>query len=147
VPASKAEVYLHFIWTTHQRTPLVSPDVEEAIYACIVNEARRLGGWVYAIGGMPDHVHLVVKMPTKVSPAQLMQQVKGVSSAFARDQLFRGKMFRWQEGYGVFSISRSHRDRVIAYVQNQKQRHAKAKVWEDWESPEADEEAGDVVTI
>src|ERR1051326_2016107 len=138
MPASKAEVYLHFIWTTYQRMPLVTSDVEEAIYACIVNEARRLGCWVYAVNGMPDHVHLVVKMPTRVSPAKLMQQTKGVSSTFARDQLLRGQVFRWQEGYGVFSISRSHLDRVVAYVRNQKQRHAKAKVWKDWEDPEAE---------
>jgi len=97
-----------------------------------------LGCEVFALNGTSDHVHLVVQLPTKLAPAQLAQQVKGVNTAFVRDKLQPPAPFGWQDGYDVFSISRSHMKRVITYVQNQKQHHASGKLWEEWE--ETDEE-------
>ena len=83
--------------------------------------------------GMPDHVHLFVRLPTRVSAAKLMQQVKGVSSTFVRDELCPGSLFRWQEGYGVYSVSKSHVRCVTKYVENQKQHHAENDLWTDAE--------------
>jgi putative transposase len=102
---------------------------------------------VLAIGGMPDHIHLVVKFPTTCSVAELMKQVKGVSSAFANDLNQRKIRFRWQEGYGVFSISRSHVKAVIQYVLNQKQHHAEGSVHADREETEEefDSETGETL--
>src|SRR5579884_777982 len=130
---SKAEIYLHFVWATYRRLPLVSAEVEQALYACIMEEARRCDCETLAIGGMPDHVHLVVQIPTVCSAAKLMQRVKGVSSALARQQLVPGELFGWQDAYGVFSVSRSHKGRVVAYVHNQKRHHAAGKLWPEWE--------------
>ena len=59
--------------------------------------------------------------------------MKGVSTNFVRDQLQTGEPFNWQDGYGVFSVSRSHVKRVIAYVENQKQHHASNKLWSERE--------------
>ena len=103
---SKAEIYLHFVWGTWGRLPLVTPEIERDIYRCIENEAKRLQCTVLAIGGMPNHVHLAVRIPTVVSAAVLAQQVKGVSSTFVRDRLQPDELFRWQEGYSVFSFNR-----------------------------------------
>jgi len=82
---------------------------------------------------MPDHVHLVIKLPTKLAIAALMKQVKGVSSAFANDLNQHNTLFRWQEGYGVLSVSRPHLSKVISYVGNQKRHHAANKLWIEWE--------------
>ena len=71
-------------------------------------------------------------MPTTVSMAMLMKQVKGVSSSLLRD-LFPNLRFQWAQGYGVFAVSRSHLPRVIAYVENQKTRHAQKLLWDEWE--------------
>ncbi len=136
---SKAEIYLHFVWATHQRQPLVTPEVEAALYGCLVGEAQRLGCDVLAIGGMPDHVHVAVQMPTRVSAAQLMQRMKGVSSAYARRELLPDQPFGWQDNYAVFSLSRPHRRRVVAYIRGQKQHHAAGTLWPEWE--ETDEDA------
>lgn len=97
-------------------------------------EARRLRCAVLALGGMPDHVHLAVKAPTTLSPAQAMKQIKGVSSKFIGDQFSRQRghaldWFQWQEGYGVFTFSASQKTRVICYIQNQKQHHADGSLW------------------
>ena len=130
---SKTEIYLHFVWAAHDRLPLVTPEREQAVYACILQEAHGLDCTVLALGGIPDHVHLVVEMPAKHAPAYLMQRIKGVSSTFARQKLAQGDFFGWQSGYAAFSVSRSHLKAVVSYVQNQKRRHAAGKLWLEWE--------------
>ena len=138
---SKAEIYFHLVWKTWERWPLVTPEIEREVYRCIVQEAERLNCTVLAIGGMPDHVHLAVRVPTKVSAAMIAQQVKGVSSTFVRDQLLPGELFRWQHGYGVFSFHRRDTATVVGYITNQKLHHAQGKTWDQWEeSDESSEE-------
>ena len=132
---NRVEVALHFVWTTFERRPMVTPDVERSVYRSIQREAQRLGAEVLALNGMPDHVHLAVLMPTTISIAKFMQQVKGVSSSIARDQLGEDHFFRWEEGYGAFAFSRSHRDRIVTYIQNQKRHHEANKLWPEWEEP------------
>lgn len=135
---SKSEIYLHFAWATHRRMPLITPEIEPVLYAFITGEACRLGCDLLALGGVADHVHLALRMPAKRSPSQLMQQIKGASSAWVRStirptQALATEPFGWQDNYGVFSISRSHLGRVIAYVENQKGHHASGKLWPQWE--------------
>jgi len=133
---NKSEVYLHLVWATSARQPLLTPEIEHAVHRCIEHEARKLGCDVLAIDGMPDHVHMAVKLPTKLSIALLMKQAKGISSALANDLGNHEVLFRWQEGYGVLSVSRSHLPKVIAYIENQKRHHAAGKVWSEWEQTE-----------
>lgn len=132
--SSRSEINLHFVWSTHRRIPLVTHAIERAVYACIEQECRRLNCDVLAVGGTSDHVHLAVWIPTSIAPSALMQRVKGVSSAHGRTQLVTpGEAFAWQAGYGVFSFSRRDRDRVIAYVRDQKRRHAAGALWDPLE--------------
>ena len=131
---SKAEYYLHFVWTTKQRHPLLTLDVEAGAYRCMQAEAQRLRCVVLALGGMPDRVHLAVKAPTALSPAMVMKQIKGVSSKFIGDEFAHREShaldwFRWQEGYGVFTFSASQKPRIIRYIQDQKQRHSEGSLW------------------
>lgn len=92
---------------------------------------------------MPDHVHLLVRFGRQVTLGKFMNQVKGVSSAFLNDKLYPGEpqgLFRWQPGYGVFSVTPSHLERVIAYVQNQKAHHTSGDLHERWENtPDTDD--------
>ena len=60
-------------------------------------------------------------------------QVKGVSSTLVRDHLHPDTLFRWQEGFAVFSFGRNQQERVVAYINHQKQRHASGKLWPEWE--------------
>ena len=115
---SKTEVYLHLVWATLRREAFVTAEIERAVYRCIASEAHRLGCAVLAIGGMPDHVHLCLKLPASVPVSKLMNQVKGVSSHFVHDQLSPDLPFQWQEGYAAFSVGRNQVKSVIAYVEN-----------------------------
>jgi len=136
---TKAEIYLHLVWTTAGRAAMVTEAIEADVYRCIEDQVKRhFRSDVLAIGGMPDHVHALVRIRTTVAVSKLVQQMKGVSTTFVRDKLRTGEPFNWQDGYGVFSVSRSHVKRVITYIQNQKQHHASDKLWPEWE--EAGEE-------
>jgi putative transposase len=121
---TKSEIFLHFVWRTWRNEPLLTSNIERAVYRCIQQQAEKLECDVVAVNGMPDHVHLVIKMPPKLSPAEIAKQVKGISSTFARNQLMRGEPFGWQDRYAVFSITPSHIQRVVHYVNNQKAHHS-----------------------
>jgi REP element-mobilizing transposase RayT len=80
----------------------------------------------------------MAKLPTKLAPSKLMQQVKGVSSALVNDLRHQTGAFRWQEGFAAFSVCRPHTGKVVAYVENQKRHHAEGTTWQSLE--ETDEE-------
>jgi REP element-mobilizing transposase RayT len=92
---------------------------------------------VLELNGMPDHVHLGIKLPSTISIARLLNVLKGTSSDFARDELQvwrRGEEgFGWQDNYAAFSLSYPDVTKAVAYVKNQKQRHTAGKVWAQWE--------------
>jgi putative transposase len=138
---SKSEVYLHLVWATERRQPWISPDIERAVLRCIENEAQQLGCAVLAVNCMPDHVHLLVKVPGRISPAELAKQVKGVSSRFVHTTLRPGEHFAWQEGYAVFSVCRTHTAPIISYIERQREHHSSGKLWPSLE--EVDEENSD----
>ncbi len=103
------------------------------MYRCIQSQAQKLGCTVLALNGMPDHVHLLVRMPSTVSMEQLMHQVKGFSSRVINQDCGIGEALHWQEGSAAFSLSRSHIAPAAAYIKNQKQHHADNDVWSEWE--------------
>jgi len=76
-----------------------------------------------AVGGWKDHVHIFFGLPPMLSISNLVQKVKANSSRWINEQNFVNGKFQWQQGYGAFSYSRSHRDLVIKYVMNQEQHH------------------------
>jgi putative transposase len=136
---TKTEIYLHLVWATRLRVPQLDEDLWTLVRVVADREAQALGCTVMAMNGTEDHAHLLVRVPGRVSAAQLAKQVKGASSHAINERLPDGDGFRWQEGYGAFSISRSHLRRVTAYVTEQRERHRLGTVWPEWE--ETDEEA------
>ena len=135
---SKAEIYLHFVWTTQYRQPTLTPEIERAVHRAIESQALTLGCKTLAINGTENHVHLLVKTPTRLSAARLMNQVKSLSSSLTHQHFPNHAEFGWQDGYGVFSVGRNQIKGVIAYIENQKEHHAKNELHPDWE--ETDEE-------
>jgi len=137
---SHTEVYVHCIWATRRRTPFVVPTLERRVHRCIQSQARTLGCTVLALNGMPDHIHLLVRVPPTLTTVHLIQQVKGASSRLMNEVCTLTEAIYWQEGYSAFSISRSHLARVVAYIKAQKQRHTDGDLWEEWEWSGAEDE-------
>lgn len=72
---------------------------------------------------MPDHIHILIGMRPSQSLSDLMQDIKGSSSRWINENRFLSTRFSWQEGYGAFSHSKSHVNRVIQYIKNQEKHH------------------------
>ena len=114
-------LFYHLVWSTDGRRPLITPPIEAAAHRELRTIADRCGILVHAIGGIEDHIHLVVSIPPKLSVADAMQRLKGSSSHALRAEF--GSTIRWQNEYSVDSFSERHLPTVIAYVQNQRQHH------------------------
>ncbi len=139
---SKTEIYLHFVWATYRRMPLITPALEPDLYGVLADQAQRLGCRVMALNGLEDHVHLVVSAPAKYAPAAIAKQLKGASTAWVRrtirpQQSMSAEPFGWQDNYGCFTLSRTHLPQAITYVENQKRRHETQKLWPDWEETDS----------
>ncbi len=113
-----ARMYVHRVWATWDRLPLITPAVQARIYACIQAEAQ-----VMAIGGIEDHVHVLVNYPPALAVSALLKQVKGVSSRLGNDQIAPGAFFKWQGAYGAFTIAERDVPMVRRYVHRQAQHH------------------------
>jgi REP element-mobilizing transposase RayT len=73
------QLYLHCVWATWDRLPLITSDIQQIVYAAIVQQSKNLGCTVIAVGGIADHVHLLVGFPPTLTVSELLKQVKGSS--------------------------------------------------------------------
>jgi REP element-mobilizing transposase RayT len=130
---NKLALYVHFVWATWDRLPLITPEIERRLLRNIESEAQGKGCVVLALNGTAEHVHMLVSIPTTISIAELAKQVKGVSSHFANDELCPGQDFKWQGSYGAFTVSRWDVEKIIQYIKRQKEHHANGEFWPEFE--------------
>lgn len=119
------QLYIQFVFAVKYRQSLILPEWEDELYKYITGIVQNHKHKMIAINGMPDHIHIFVGFHTTQSIAELMKVVKGDSAEWVNGRQFAKGHFRWQEGYGAFTYSRSHIDRVYRYVMNQKHHHAR----------------------
>ena len=116
---------------------MILPPYQERIYACIAKKARSLGAVVHAVGGVADHIHLVVSVPPRVAIASFIGQVKGASAHFVNYEIIPDFSFAWQEGYGIVSLGEGQLHSIIRYVHNQSQHHGESSTIDELEALEA----------
>ena len=112
---------LHCIFSTKNREKTIQKDVQTRLWAYMDGIAKRIGVKTFAIGGIEDHVHLLIALPPTLALATAMQKIKANSSRYMNQH--GGPRFEWQENYSAFSVSISHMDATIAYIQNQEKHH------------------------
>ncbi|HEY3413072.1 MAG TPA: IS200/IS605 family transposase [Armatimonadota bacterium] len=122
------QLYVHLMWATWDRLPLLTPERQKAAFACIHAECTQMRAEVLAVGGVEDHVHLLVRVPATITVASLVRQVKGASSHLLTHQIPGADGFKWQGAYGAFTVS--HRDVPIVkdYVRGQAQHHGDGSI-------------------
>ena len=130
---NKLALYVHLVWATWDRLPLIKPEVERRLLRNIESEAQEPGCTVLAINCTEDHVHVLLAIPTTISIADLVKQLKGVSSHFANDELELEYQFKWQGSYGAFTVSRWDVDKIKQYVKRQKEHHAAGELMPEFE--------------
>jgi putative transposase len=130
--SSFVEVYLHIVWSTWDRAPLLTPEVRPRVYLCIREEAARLKADIVEIGGIEDHVHVLLRLPATVSIATLVKQLKGSSSHLVNHEVLP-RSFKWQGGYSASSVSKRAVPRVRDYLLRQEEHHRDGTIFPDAE--------------
>ena len=128
------QLYVQIIFAVQGRQSLVPKQHKDELYKYITgivqNEDR--GHKLLVINGMPDHVHVFIGLNPKQALSDLVRDVKASSSGFINEKQWLRSGFSWQEGFGAFSYSRSHLDRVVKYILNQEEHHRKQTFKEEY---------------
>ena len=126
--APYTELYVHIIWATWDRLPLLIEEIEVRVYASIAVKCRELDCEPLAIGGIVDHVHLLAKINPVVSVADLVKEVKGSSSHLVTHEIRPGEFFKWQGAYRAFTVRKKKVEYLREYIRNQKSHHTVEKL-------------------
>jgi putative transposase len=118
-------LFYHLVWATEQRQPLITPTKEQYLYRYIKDKTDTIECILHALGGMDNHIHLIVSIPPKLAISGYVKQIKGASSHYLNHHVpSEGLAFAWQQEYSAFSMGHRQLPNAIAYAQNQKQHHA-----------------------
>ena len=115
MPHSFTKIWIHAIWSTKEREPLIDQSVEQDIYNFISEQLKEQGCPVRIINGMPDHIHCLFLLSAQESISNVIKQVKGSSSHFINQSNLVPEKFAWQTGYAAYSVSESVVEKVFEY--------------------------------
>ena len=118
-----ANLLFHIVFGTKGRLPLIRPEISTQFYAYLSGVVRGLGGMVLQIGGIENHIHLLVKLKPTTNVADFVRDLKSNSSAWIKENGVR--KFAWQRRYGAFTVSESQKGIVAKYILNQEKHHKK----------------------
>ncbi len=127
------QIHIQCVMAVKYRQSLIQPEWKDQLQKYITSIVQNHGHKVLAINNMPDHLHLFFGFRPNQSLSDLMRTVKSESSQWINDKQFTPAVFRWQEGYGAFSYSRSHVKTVTEYVLNQEEHHRKKTFLEEYQ--------------
>lgn len=120
-----SQIYIQAVFAVKGRENSIKIQWREELYKYITGIITNHDQKLLAIGGIENHIHILIGLKSNCEISKLIQEVKANSSKFVNQKRFvRGK-FSWQEGFGAFSYSRSQLDTVVKYIQNQEKHHAK----------------------
>lgn len=119
------QLYIQFVFSVKGRKNLIQESFRDELEKFICGIINHQKCKTYAIYCNPDHTHIFVGMHPTMSPSKLMEQVKSGSSNWLNDKKYITGKFAWQAGFGAFSYSQSHIDRVVKYILNQPEHHKK----------------------
>lgn len=118
-----SQIYIQVVFAVQGRNSLISPTWEEELYKYITGIITQKGQKLIAINGMPDHIHFLIGMKPSCCLSDLVREIKKSSNEWISTKGFCLYKFKWQDGYGAFSYSHSSLNKVITYIQNQKENH------------------------
>lgn len=119
---SYCSALFHCVFSTRERHKMIAPDVQERLWTYMGGIARENGMIALAVGGVEDHVHLLISLPATMAVATAMREIKRGSSLWMHEAC--GQIdFAWQEGYGAFSVGQNQVDATGAYIARQREHH------------------------
>ncbi|HEY3760709.1 MAG TPA: IS200/IS605 family transposase [Verrucomicrobiae bacterium] len=124
--------YFHCVFSTKDRRPFIKPELRERLWPFLGGIARQNKMTTMEVGGMEDHVHILLSLPATISISKAMQLIKGGSSKWIHETFSEQRTFAWQEEYGAFSVSVSQLDKTVAYIRGQPEHHRKMTFQEEF---------------
>lgn len=123
MPGTYSQILLHIVCATKHRQSFMTGELQERLHAYIGGIVRAEKGVPYSIGGMPDHFHALIRWRTDRAISDLMRTVKSRSSRWVHETFPDRAAFAWQEGYSVFTVSKSAEADVRSYIERQAEHH------------------------
>jgi REP element-mobilizing transposase RayT len=122
---SLSQLYTHVVFSTKERFGFLrNRELRERMHAYLVGTCTNLESPSLIVGGAEDHVHLLVRLSKNIAVAEFVRELKRESSKWIKSQRDDLDKFHWQQGYGAFSISPGHVEKLIAYIRGQEEHHA-----------------------
>ena len=121
----------HIVFSTKYREPTIRDELREDLYQYLGGIVRSENGCLREVGGMPDHVHLLVALPPTIAVSDMFRILKANSSKWLNERDDQPTKFQWQIGYAAFSVSVSQREVVSRYIRNQQEHHRKRDFQEE----------------
>jgi putative transposase len=128
---SLVKVLVHVVFSTWKRTPFIDEALQADLYPYMAAILRQRGATLIALGGMPDHVHVLLRLKSDQKLADIVRSVKAISSKWIHERPESIPAFAWQEGYAAFSVSVSQETVVKSYILNQEAHHRRARFEEE----------------
>lgn len=132
MPQSLAQNYIHLVFSTKNLAPLIKPPFEEELYGYMSGICKNNDSPAIKIGGYQNHVHILCRLSKKIALAIFIQLLKSRSSKWMKTKDSQLSNFYWQDGYGAFSVSPSHVDNLIPYIENQHEHHKQISFQEEY---------------
>ena len=129
--ATFTHLLYHLIFSTKYRLHLINDEIKAPLYEYIGAIVRGEKGTLLAIGGMPDHVHLLVRLAPDCPVSGILRSIKANTSRWANERFRPEGGFRWQRGYGAFSVSESQAPVVRGYIDRQEEHHSRFTLREE----------------
>ena len=121
MPSTHTSLHYHLIFATKNREAILAPEWKNELHTYLGGIVRGLNATPQGVGGIADHVHLLVSLKATVCLSDFMRELKKSSSLWIRET--KCPHFQWQEGYAAFTVSASARESVSAYIANQEEHH------------------------
>ena len=129
---SYISLYIHIVFSTKGREPMIIPELQNRLWAYLGGIARENSMKALSVGGTKDHVHTLLSLPATLAVAKAVQLIKGGSSKWVHDAYVDLRQFAWQEGYGVFSVNVSLIEETIRYIERQSEHHRRKTFQEEY---------------
>lgn len=118
-----SQIYIQVVFAVKGRQNLIARSWQEEINKYISGIITQKEQKSIIVNGMPDHIHAFIGLKPSMRISDLVRDIKNNSSKFINQQGYVNGKFSWQEGFGVFSYSHSHIERVYNYILNQEEHH------------------------
>lgn len=128
-----SSLFYHIVFSTKHRKDWIRPEIQQRVWQYIGGIARANAMAALQVGGMPDHSHALIMAKPVIAPSKIVQHLKGESSKWIHTEFPDMRTFAWQDGFGIFSVSKSKVPDVVDYIKNQRIHHEKESFEEEYE--------------